>query len=63
MSDLKPIKDIKCTDIKPLPKTTTKPSNYVDVSATLIDSKGFKYGPINISVDPDYLNSLPKISK
>ena len=53
----------KCKDVKPLPETSTIPSHYVRVAATLIDSKGIKYGPINMSVHPEYLESLHKISK
>ena len=65
MSEIKPLNesDLKCSEIEPLPETSTIPSNYVRVAATLIDEKGNKYGPINMSVHPEYLKDLPKIQK
>ncbi len=45
-----------CENIKPITE-----SNTVQVAATLIDSKGNKYGPINIFIDRTYLRNLPKL--
>lgn len=52
-----------CENIKPLQEKHFEcpASNTVQVAATLIDSKGNKYGPINIFIDRTYLRNLPKL--